>query len=90
MGSEVSVPITLLQEAMIAEIGPRVDCPPGSGRLRIQFVASQLVGVAISRYILESEPFKSQSADQIAETIGPALQRYLTGDLPGFAGVRFD
>jgi AcrR family transcriptional regulator len=82
-GSEVSLLRSFLQEVIAVEIGPRVDDPPGSGRIRIQFVASQLVGVMMARYILELEPFASLPVEQIAETIGPNLQRYLTGDLPG-------
>lgn len=82
-GSEVSLLRSFLQEVIAAEIGPRVDNPPGSGRIRVQFVASQLVGVIMARYILELDPFKSLPVEQIAETIGPNLQRYLTGDLPG-------
>jgi AcrR family transcriptional regulator len=82
-GSDVSLIRSFLQEVIAAEIGPRVDDPPGSGALRIQFVASQLVGVVMARYILELEPFRSLPVEQIAETIGPNLQRYLTGDLPG-------
>ena len=58
---------------------------PGTGRIRVQYVASQLVGVVMARYILELDPFRSLPVEQIAETIGPNLQRYLTGDLPGFA-----
>jgi hypothetical protein len=34
---------------------PRVDDPPDSAPIRIQFVASQLVGVVMARCILESE-----------------------------------
>ncbi|WP_454790552.1 TetR/AcrR family transcriptional regulator [Mycolicibacterium lutetiense] len=83
-GNDVSLVRSFLQEIIIGEIGPRVDNPPGSARVRIQFVASQLVGVAMARYILELEPFATLPADQIAETIAPTLQRYLTGDLPGF------
>ncbi len=83
-GSEVSLLRSFLQEVIAAEVGPRVDNPPGSGRIRVQFVASQLVGVVMARYILELDPFKSLPVDQIAETIGPNLQRYLTGDLPGW------
>ena len=49
----------------------------------MQFVASQLVGVVMARYIMGVEPFKSLPAEQIAETIAPNLQHYLTGDLPG-------
>jgi AcrR family transcriptional regulator len=82
-GNDVSLVRSFLQEVIAAEVGTRVDNPPGSGRIRVQFVASQLVGVVMARYILELDPFKSLPVDQIAETIGPNLQRYLTGDLPG-------
>jgi AcrR family transcriptional regulator len=82
-GNDVSLIRTFLQEVITQEVGTRVDNPPGSGPIRIQFVASQLVGVAMARYILELEPFKSLRPLQIAETIAPNLQRYLTGELPG-------
>lgn len=84
-GSDVSLIRSFLQDVISVEVGSRVDTPPGSGRIRVQFVASQLVGVVMARYILELEPFKSLPVQQIAETIAPNLQRYLTGDLPGFA-----
>jgi AcrR family transcriptional regulator len=80
-GSEVSLFRSFIQEVIAVEVGSRVDNPPGSGIIRIQFVASQLVGVVMARYILELEPFKSLPAEQIARTIAPNLQRYLTGDL---------
>jgi AcrR family transcriptional regulator len=82
-GNEVSLVRSFLQEVISVEVGNRVDRPPGSGKIRVQFVASQLVGVVMARYILELEPFKSLPVQQIAETIAPNLQRYLTGDLPG-------
>ena len=82
-GSEVSLIRSFLQEVIAVEVGPRVDNPPGTGMIRVQFVASQLVGVVMARYILELDPFKSLPVEQIAETIAPNLQRYLTGDLPG-------
>lgn len=82
-GNDVALVRSFLQEVIIGEIGPRVDNPPGSSRVRIQFVASQLVGVAMARYILELDPFASLPVDQIVETIAPTLQRYLTGELPG-------
>ena len=81
-GSDVGLVRSFLQDVITAEVGSRVDDPPGSGRVRVQFVASQLVGVVMARYILELEPFKSLPAAQIAETIAPNLQRYLTGELP--------
>lgn len=86
-GSEVNLFRTFIQDIIAVEVGSRVDDPPGSGLIRIQFVASQLVGVVMARYILQLEPFASLPADQIALTIAPNLQRYLTGELPdGLAG----
>ena len=73
-GSEVSLVRSFLQEVISVEVGKRVDNPPGSGRIRVQFVASQLVGVVMARYILELEPFKSLPVHQVAETIAPNLQ----------------
>jgi AcrR family transcriptional regulator len=81
-GNDVSLIRSFLQEVIAVEVGSRVDNPPGTGIIRIQFVASQLVGVVMARYILELEPFKSLPVERIAKTIGPNLQRYLTGDLP--------
>lgn len=81
-GADVSLVRSFLQEVITAEIGSRVDNPPGSGPIRVQFVASQLVGVVMVRYILELQPFAGLAPDVIAETIAPTLQRYLTGDLP--------
>jgi AcrR family transcriptional regulator len=83
-GADVSLIRSFLQEVIAGEVGPRVDNPPGSGMVRVQFVASQLVGIVMARYILQLEPFKSLPVEQIAETVGPNLQRYLTGDLPGW------
>lgn len=81
-GSDVSLIRSFLQEVIVAEVAPRVDNPAGSGRIRVQFVASQLVGVVMARYLIGLEPFASLPAEQIAKTIAPNLQRYLTGELP--------
>jgi AcrR family transcriptional regulator len=81
-GSEVNLFRSFIQDVIAVQVGTRVDDPPGSGVLRIQFVASQLVGVVMARYILQLEPFASLPAAQVAKTIAPNLQRYLTGDLP--------
>ncbi|MBI3215972.1 MAG: TetR/AcrR family transcriptional regulator [Mycobacterium sp.] len=81
-GADVALVRSFLQDIVTAEIAGRVDDPPGSGRLRVQFVASQLMGVVMARYIVGLEPLASLPAQQVAETIAPNLQRYLTGDLP--------
>lgn len=81
-GSEVNLFRTFIQDVIAVEVGARVDDPPGSGQIRVQFVASQLIGVVMARYILKLEPFASLPAEQVASAIAPNLQRYLTGDLP--------
>ena len=83
-GSEVNLFRTFIQDVIGVEVGSRVDNPPGTGLIRVQFVASQLVGIIMARYILEFEPFASLPPQQIADTIAPNLQRYLTGELPEF------
>ncbi len=50
--------------------------------LRAALLASQLVGLAITRYVLRLEPVTSASVDELAPLLGPTLQRYLTGQLP--------
>jgi AcrR family transcriptional regulator len=81
-GGEVSLARSFLEEVVAAEIAPRVDNPAGTGMIGAQFFASQLMGVVMARYIVKLEPFASLPAEQIVQTIGPNLQRYLTGDLP--------
>jgi AcrR family transcriptional regulator len=81
-GADVSLARSFLQEVVVAELSSRVDDPPGTGTVRAQFVASQLMGVVMARHIVKIEPFASLPAEQLAHTISPNLQRYLTGDLP--------
>ncbi len=81
-GSDIGPVRAFFREVVVPEIAVRVDDPPGSGIIRAEFTATQLMGVVMARHIIGLEPFASLSAEQIAETIAPNLQRYLTGDLP--------
>lgn len=81
-GAEVTLFRSFLREIVVEELAARVDDPPGTGLVRAEFVASQLVGVVMARYIIGLEPFASLPVERIAATIAPNLQRYLTGDLP--------
>jgi AcrR family transcriptional regulator len=82
-GTDIGFIRTFMREVIVVEVAARVDDPPGTGIIRAEFVASQMAGVLMARYLLALEPFASLPAEQIAETIAPNLQRYLTGDLPG-------
>jgi AcrR family transcriptional regulator len=51
--------------------------------LRACLCASQILGLALVRYILRLEPLASAPATVVADAIGPSLQRSLTGPLAG-------
>lgn len=48
---------------------------------RAALLASQIVGLAMTRYVLKLEPIASASAQELAPVMGKTLQRYLTGPL---------
>lgn len=50
---------------------------------RVQLVVSQLVGLVVTRYLLVLEPLASMPADDLVAWVGPTVQRYLDGPLPG-------
>lgn len=72
---------TFLLDIALSDVRERVDAAVGDGRLRIALVAAQLVGVFVSRKLLQLEPVASQAADDITVLIAPTLQHYLTGTL---------
>jgi AcrR family transcriptional regulator len=47
-------------------------------QLRAGLAASQLIGLAMLRYVLRVEPLASASTADLAAWIGPTLQRYFT------------
>jgi AcrR family transcriptional regulator len=51
--------------------------------IRTALVATQISGLAMIRYVLKVEPIASSPAEPLVAAIGPAVQRYLTGELPG-------
>jgi AcrR family transcriptional regulator len=61
---------------------------PGSGmsqaevEYRIGMVATQMLGLAMSRLVLGFPAVANASVDDLAATIGPTVERYLTGDIP--------
>ena len=47
-------------------------------QVRASLAASQLVGVAMLRYVVKVEPLASARPERLARWIGPTLQRYFT------------
>jgi AcrR family transcriptional regulator len=54
---------------------------------RSALIASQLLGVAVSRYILRQEPLASMPTDELVADVSPTIQRYLSQPLAGGAGT---
>jgi len=53
----------------------------GEADFRAALVASQVLGLALTRYVLGLEPLAAASQDDLAAAIGPTLERYLTGQI---------
>jgi AcrR family transcriptional regulator len=50
-------------------------------RRRAGLVASQILGLALCRYILKIPPVAEMSPDEIVKYVGPTIQRYALGPL---------
>lgn len=61
-------------QPVVAAVGDPVD----AGR-RAGLIASQLLGLAMCRYLLRLPPVVALSRQEIIDSVGPALQRYATG-----------
>ncbi len=69
----------ILAEGPFAAIAKAIDRP--DAELRATLVGSQLVGLAMARYIVGAEPLASAPVEVVARAVGPTIQRYLVGDL---------
>jgi AcrR family transcriptional regulator len=49
---------------------------------RAGLIASQILGLALCRYVLRIPPVAEMSADDIVRWVGPTIQRYAAGELP--------
>ena len=68
-----------ITEEVLGQIAHRLGSP--DARLRATLVGSQIIGLAMARYIIRVEPLASVPSAQVAAAVGPTVQRYLTGDV---------
>jgi AcrR family transcriptional regulator len=77
----------MLREFVTSQILRRIiqqlDIDPKEAPLRSTLAASQLVGLAMARYIVKIEPLASTPREVLVSAIGPTIQRYLTGPVAG-------
>ncbi len=55
--------------------------PSEDADLRAALVGSQIFGLLVARVVLKLEPLASMPGEDLARSVGPTLQRYLTGDI---------
>ncbi|WP_176308450.1 TetR/AcrR family transcriptional regulator [Micromonospora sp. NBS 11-29] len=56
----------------------RTGADPGTAARRAGLVASQMLGLALTRYVIRLPPVVELDPDELAEWVGPTIQRYLT------------
>ncbi|RZU77168.1 TetR family transcriptional regulator [Micromonospora kangleipakensis] len=75
----------LMREFLVTQVLRRVldhlDIDPAELPLRGSLVATQMLGLAMTRYVVRLEPVASADPETLAAAIGPTVQRYLTGDV---------
>jgi AcrR family transcriptional regulator len=66
-----------IEGQVVVRLAPAIDAP--DAELRAAAVASQMLGLAVGRFVLRVEPLASAAPEEIAALLGPTLQRYLDG-----------
>ena len=67
---------TFVLRRLLQRIAEGLDVPDPT--LRAELAASQMIGVALLRYVLGVEPLASVDAEEIVRRVAPTLQRHLT------------
>ena len=77
-------PDTLLQQGILRMVLQplRSALPAEEADRRVQLVASQMIGLVMTRYLLALEPLASMPVEDLVAWVAPTLQRYLDGPLP--------
>lgn len=71
-----------MQTIFAAQLGPVVAKATGNSAdspQRAGLASSQVLGMALCRYVLAFPPLASMTTEEVIDWIGPTLQRYLTG-----------
>lgn len=66
-----------LMSSVLEQVAPLISAE--NPRLRALLMASQLVGIAMTRYVMRLEPIASAPIDEIIELVAPRIQSYVAG-----------
>ncbi|GAC1345434.1 MAG: TetR family transcriptional regulator [Candidatus Dormibacteria bacterium] len=68
-----------ITRVVLGRIAASLDAP--QAELRATLAGSQMVGLAMVRYVVRVEPLASADHDTVVAAVAPTVQRYLTGDI---------
>jgi AcrR family transcriptional regulator len=73
----------MLREFLAREVLGRLAAAasPDRPELRASLAGSQIVGLAMARYVVGVPPLAGSDRETLVACVGPAIQRYLTGEL---------
>lgn len=76
---------TMLREFVTAALltpgAASLGVPPEEGRLRMELAVSQLMGVAVLRYVIGVQPLASASVEELVARLAPVVQAHFDGGL---------
>jgi AcrR family transcriptional regulator len=74
----------MLHDSLAGPVAERVAAEFGvrDAELRVELVASHLVGLAFARYQLKIEPLASAEIEDVVAWVGPTIERYLAKPSP--------
>ncbi|WP_433609121.1 TetR family transcriptional regulator [Dactylosporangium sp. CA-139114] len=76
----------MLREFLVSQILRRatraLNLDPAEAPTRAALVASQIIGLAMLRYVLKVEPLASMTPEQVVRNVAPTVQHYLADPLP--------
>lgn len=65
--------------SQVVPLVARIEPDPAAAVVRAGMLATQMLGLALARYVLELPPVAAMTADEVAAWVAPVLQHYLTG-----------
>jgi len=68
--------------------GPDGLATPAEAEYRAAMVATQMLGLAMTRLVFQLPAVVGASVEELAATVGPAVERYLTGEIELPASAR--
>jgi AcrR family transcriptional regulator len=75
----------LLISRFLGQFAAQIGRP--DAQLRVALAGSQIVGLAMARFIVGIEPIASADNATLARAVGPTVERYLLGDIGDEVGL---